>query len=106
METQIGHMQGQRQGVRSTCPVNASVATNKVNLPDTMAPVNNPPPTAHIVVHNILIRIIGLKDTQYTDQTSHFPFVSSLGNRYIMILHHMDSNSSWSKALTNNSKGE
>jgi hypothetical protein len=40
------------------------------------------------------------------DQTSHFPFVSSLGNHYIMILHHVDSNSSGSKALKNNSKGE
>jgi hypothetical protein len=40
------------------------------------------------------------------DQTGRFPFVSSLGNRYIMILHHVDSNSSWSKALKNNSKGE
>jgi hypothetical protein len=35
-----------------------------------------------------------------------FPFVSSLGNHYIMILHHVDSNSSWSKALKNNSKGK
>jgi hypothetical protein len=37
---------------------------------------------------------------------SRFPFVSSLGDRYIMILHHVDSNSSWSKVLKNNSKGK
>jgi hypothetical protein len=36
----------------------------------------------------------------------YFPFVSSLGNCYIMIFHHMDSNSSWSKTLKNNSKGK
>jgi hypothetical protein len=36
----------------------------------------------------------------------HIPFVASLGNRYIMILHHVDSNCSWSKALKNNSKGK
>ncbi len=35
-----------------------------------------------------------------------FPFFSSLGNRYIMILYHVDSNSSWRKALKNNSKGK
>ncbi len=71
-----------------------------------MALVTAPPPTAHIVAHNVLIRIIDLKDTLYTDQTGHSPFVSSLGNHYIMILHHVDSNSSWSKALKNNSKGK
>ncbi len=68
--------------------------------------VNDPAQTAHIVSHDILIRVINLKDTMYTDQTSHFPFVSSLGNCYIMILPHVDSNSSWSKALKNNSEGK
>ncbi len=63
-------------------------------------------PIAHIVAHDVLLWVIDLKDTMYTDQTGCFPFVSSLGNRYIMILHYMDSNSSWSKALKNNSKGE
>ncbi len=105
-EIQMGHMQGQRQGVQSTCPIDAPVAINKANLPDTTAPVTNPLPSAHIVAHKVLIWIIDLKDTLYTDQTGRFPFVSSLGNRYIIILHHMDSNSSWSKALKNKSKGE
>ncbi len=71
-----------------------------------MEQVTDPPPTARIVTHNVLIRIIDLKNTLYTDQTGHFPFVSSLGNCYIMILHHVDSNSFWSKALKNNSEGE
>ena len=102
----MGHMRGQRQDVQSTCPVGAPVATNNANLPDIMAPVTNPPPTAHIVAHNVLIRIINLKDTLYTDQTGHVLFVSSLGSRYILILHHVDSKSSWSKALKNKSEGE
>jgi hypothetical protein len=71
-----------------------------------MVPVMDPLPTAHIVAHDVLIRIIDLKDTLYMDQTGRFPFVSSLSNCYIMILHHMDSNSSWSKALKKNSKGK
>jgi hypothetical protein len=103
-ETQMGHMQGQCQGIRSTCPVNTLVATTNANPLNIMAPVNDPPPTAHIVAYNILIQIIDLKDTLYTDQTGLFPFVSSLGNYYIMILHHVDSNSSWSEALKNKSK--
>jgi hypothetical protein len=105
-ETQMGHMQGQHQGVRSTHPVNAPSTINDANPPDITVPVSDPAPTAHIVAHDVLIRVTDLKDTMYMDQTGRFPFVSSLGNRYIMILHHMDSNSSWSKALKNNSKGE
>jgi hypothetical protein len=102
----MGHMQGQLQGVQSTCPIDAPVATYETNLPDTTAPVPDPPPTAHIVAHDVLIQIINLKDTLYTDQTGCFPFVSSLGSRYIMIPHHVDSNSSWSKALKNSSEGK
>jgi hypothetical protein len=99
-------MQGQSQGVHSTCPVNAPGTINDANSPDITVPVSNPAPTAHIVAHDVLIRVIALKDSMYTGQTGHFLFVSSLGNCYIMILHHMDSNSSWSKAIKNNSKGE
>ncbi len=102
----MGHMQGQCQGVQSTRPFDAPGATNNPNTLDITVPVNDPAPTAHIVAHDVLIRVINLKDTMYMDQTGHFPFVSSLGNCYIMILHHVDSNSTWSKALKNNSEGE
>jgi hypothetical protein len=105
-ETQMGHMQGQRQGIQSTHPVDTPGATNNANPLAITVPVNDPAPTAHIVAHDILIRVINLKDTMYRDQTGYFPFVSSLGNCYIMILYHVDYNSSWSKALKNNSKGE
>jgi hypothetical protein len=50
-ETQMGHMQGQHQGIQSTCPIIAPVATNDVNVPNIMAPVTNPPLTAHSVAH-------------------------------------------------------
>jgi hypothetical protein len=102
----MGHIQGQCQGVQSTCPIDAPVANNNANLPNITAPVTDPLPTAHIVAHDVLIWIIDLKDTLYTDQMGRFPFVSSLGNSYIMIIHHVDSNSSWSKALKNSSKGK
>jgi hypothetical protein len=42
----------------------------------------------------------------YADQTGLFLAVSSLGNKYVMILHHVDSNSSWSEAMQNQSGGE
>jgi hypothetical protein len=87
-------MQGQRQDVQSTCLIDALGTTNDANLSNITVPVSNPASTAHIVAHDILIRVIDLKGTMCTDQTSRFPFASSLGSRYIMILHHVDSNSS------------
>ena len=102
----MGHMQGLCQGVHSTRPVDAPGTINITNPPDISVLVSNPTPTAHIVAHDVLIQVIDLKDTMYTDQTGCFPFIYSLGNCYIMILHHVDFNSSWSEALKNNSEGE
>jgi hypothetical protein len=93
-KTHMGHTQGQCQGIQSTHPIDAPDATNNANLLNITVPVKDPMPTAHIVAHDILIRVIDLKDTMYMDQKGRFPFFSSLGNRYIMILHHVDSNSS------------
>ena len=71
----MGHMQGLRQGVLSTRPVDAPGTTNDANPPNiTVPPVSNPAPTAYIVAHDVLSRVIDLKDTMYMDQTGHFPF--------------------------------
>jgi hypothetical protein len=48
----------------------------------------------------------GLKSKMYTNQTGLFPRISSLGNRYVMILHDVDSNSSWVEALKDNTGDE
>ena len=90
-ETQLGHMRGQRQGVRSMQPT---------------SPSDTDITTPHNAANDILQRIINVHDSLYTDQTVRFPFVSSLGNRYVMILHHVDSNSTWCEAFKNNSNGE
>ena len=47
-----------------------------------------------------------VKSLMYADQTGLFPAVSSLGNKYVMILHHVDSNSSWAEAMQNQSGGK
>jgi hypothetical protein len=59
----MGHMQGQRQGVQSTHPNNAPIATNDAYPPNITVPVNDSLPTAHIVAHDVLIWVIDLKDT-------------------------------------------
>ena len=36
-----------------------------------------------------------LTNKKYSDQTGDFPYISSRGNRSIMVIHHVDSNSFW-----------
>ena len=92
-ETQKGHMRGQRQGVRST----------RVTEPTEGTPPNIP----HQKKGDILITEHEVKSLMlYADQTGLFPAVSSLGNKYVIILHHVDSNSTWSEAMRNQSGGE
>jgi hypothetical protein len=47
-----------------------------------------------------------VSDVMYADQSGLFPAVSSLGNKYVMILHHVVSNSSWLEAMQNQSGGK
>ena len=88
-ETQKGNMRGQHQGVRST----------RVAEPTEDVPTNIP----HQKKSDILITEHKVESLMlmYVDQTGLFPAVSSLGNKYVMILHHVDSNSSCSEAMRN-----
>jgi hypothetical protein len=80
-------MRSQHQGVQS----------RKVFEPTEDAPTTLP----HQKVNDILIIEHKVKSLMYADQTGLFSAVSSLGNKYIMILHHVDSNSSWLEAMQN-----
>ena len=42
----------------------------------------------------------------YTDKTGKFPHVSSQGNRYMMVLAHIDSDSIWVEPTKNITEGE
>jgi hypothetical protein len=87
-------MRSQRQGVHSTKkkPLNA--------FPNTPA---IPP---HESKRDIFICIYELKKTMYSNQMGCFPQVSSLGNKYIMVIHEVDRNSSWVEALKDNTGGK
>ncbi len=70
-------------------------------------PTEDAPTTLpHQKKNDILIKEHEVKSLMYADQTGLFPAVSILGNKYVMILHHVDSNSSWSEAMQNKSGGE
>jgi hypothetical protein len=85
-------MQGQRQGVCSTKEAE-SLKENQTVIP-------------HIKKHDILILVYNAKATMYSDQTGKFPAVSSKGNKYIMVLHNVDSNSLWENPMKNQTSGE
>ena len=60
----------------------------------------------HIRKGDIMIFNYYLKSMMYTDQTGLFPRISSLGNKYVMILHDVNSNLSWVEALKDNTVGK
>ncbi len=92
-ETQFGHMRGQRQGVRLTCTTYPTVADTPKKLLEKKNDI-----FIHIYEINENDRLTG---TLYADQTGDFPHVSSHGNRLIMLLHHVNSNSMWVEPLKN-----
>ena len=84
-ETQFGHMRGQRQGTRSTRKVHPAQKDSNEDQMDKK--------------HDIFINIYKLDkgdcltNTIYSDQTVEFPYISSWGNRSIMVILHINSNS-------------
>jgi hypothetical protein len=42
----------------------------------------------------------------YSDQTGMFPAVSSKGNKYVMVLHDVNSNLLWAEPIKNQTGGE
>jgi hypothetical protein len=63
---------------------------------------DTPTPPPHESKKDIYICVYELKKTMYSNQTWRFPQVSSLGNKYIMVINNVDSNSSWAEALKDN----
>ncbi len=85
-------MQGQRQGVCSA---------KEAESPD-----KNQTIIPHVKKHDILILMYNAKATMSSDQTGKFPAVSSKGNKYVMVLHDVNSNLSWAEPMKNQTGGE
>lgn len=96
-ETQKGHMRNQRQGVRSTKNTRPRTASEPVPAPE------EPPIEKK---RDIFIKTFEPRATLFTDQTGRFPQQSSRGNTYMMILYHVDSNSTWVEPMKNRTEEE
>ena len=88
-ETQKGHMRNVRQGVRST-----------KTLPIAALPI-----TPHIAKY-IFISVYDPRATIFTDQTGKFPLQSSRRNHHQMVVHDIDSNSTWVEPMKNRTEGD
>ena len=101
-ETQLGHMRGARQGVRSTRPSAFSTLGEESEPPHILAMEKKGDIYTKIYELGQEER---LSNTMFSNQTGEFPFVSSRNNKFIMIVHHVDSNSTWVEPLKNQLEG-
>jgi hypothetical protein len=95
-------MRGARQGVRSTKPTGFSA----------LGEDSKPPPLTRLekkgdifVTHYEVGQDGRLTNTMFSYQTGAFPVVSSRNNSFIMVVYHVDSNSTWVEPLQNQLEG-
>ena len=98
-ETAKGHMNHQRQGVRSTKP---KQPTPEPQEPDATQDVGK----KERDVYSKIVDLWDMKGTIYTDQTGKFPVKARSGARYIMIMVAIDSNAVLAATLKNKSDKE
>ena len=81
-ETEMGHMDQNRKGTRSTNPVPIET--------DTMEEVPQLPNNNHS--HHVYMTITNLDGKLYSDQTGRFPITSNRGNCSVVIFYAVDGN--------------
>ena len=81
-ETEMGHMDQQQQGTRSTKPFLIG--------PYTIEEVAQLPNSNHS--HHVNTTITNLDGKLYSDQTGRFPIMSNCGNCYVVIFYKVDGN--------------
>ena len=87
-------MRNLRLGVRST-------KTKTTSTPPIAAS-----PLPYIPTKDVFIALYKPHETIFTDQTGKFPIWSSRSNQYQMIVHDIDSSSSWNEPMKNRTEGE
>ncbi len=114
-ETKQGHMNKQRQNVRSTNikikpdkdePVlslrnHDKIPTNAANSPA----INNQQKAKPKKMQDIFIQSHNANNTAHSDQTGRFPVTSSSGNKYIMVLVEVDGNFIDAEPMKNKTAG-
>jgi len=81
-ETEMGHMDQRKVGIRST--------KTKPTDPDSMEPVPQTP--LNDKTHHVYMSIAEVEGRLYSDQTGRFPITSNRGNCYVVIFYAVDGN--------------
>ena len=88
-----GHLNQERKNLQSTKIIQPSPLTNKeeIDMLNDHFPINE---NLHSPTNECMAIIMPFtsKDTGYADLTGRFPFVSSRGNQYLLIVYDYDSN--------------
>ena len=84
-------MRGQSQHVQPTNP--------------TPEPDNATPTKAEPRQHDYLVTVYNVRNTLYSDQMGAFLQTSIRGNKYQMVMHKIDSNTTWVEPLPIKTKG-
>jgi hypothetical protein len=95
-DTAKGHLNGQRQGIRSTKQKAfekiIKVEEARIKIDRDSSPFRSLPPTK---LNDIFVCVEDLHEEIHTNQTGAFPHTSQRGNRYIMVAIHLNANSYW-----------
>jgi hypothetical protein len=106
-ETIKGHLKGQRQGTRSTKQIALEkIIKNeevRIKIEGKGSPFHQIPITK---THEAFFRIDDLTNSIHTNQTGAFPFTSQRGNKYIMVVIHLDANYIFVEPMRNRMKEE
>lgn len=108
--TAKGHLNQERKNLQSTKPtisINPIVkleATTIESENDTFPSSDSP----NLKSHNCFTTLVSFEQTAkaYSDQTGKFPFTSSRGNKYLLIVYDYDSNAILQTTLKNRTAGE
>ena len=92
-----GHMRQQRMNIRSTKP-----KPTEETPQDQVVMTSSTEEREHLTT----FKVIPLDGKVFSDQTGRFPLTSSLGSKYILILHDADTNSILAEPLKNRSQEE
>ena len=93
-KTAAGHMQRQRQNIRSTKPKAAPLT--QIDTTD----------LHRWKEHNVFVKVVELKNTIHTNQTGRFGITSQSGMQYIMVMVKVDSNTILVKLIKNRTSNE
>ena len=108
--TTKGHLNQERKGLQSTKPsisINPKVKIEQDTI-ETISEISPASDTPNTKSQHCFASVVSFQQTAkaYSDQTGRFPYTSSRGNQYLMIVYDYDSNAILNEPIKNRTAGE